>query len=100
MIRNVTTLKVKLPNGEDRLVIKSPDYETKDDYIYSPKKLDGSGYGICCDSVENAIKFMVQWECNHEIINNDAVSEHKNFTPLPYKCTKCNKHFYTKPQTV
>jgi hypothetical protein len=97
MSRKVTTIKVCLPNGEDRLVLKSPDYETRDGFIYSPRKVDGeSGYGVCFENLDNAVEFMFQQDCKHNIINNTAVSIHKNSTPLPFKCSICNKHFYTK----
>ena len=97
MSRKVTTLKVCLPNGEDRLVLKSPDYETRDGYIYSPRTTDNTGYGVCFETLDSSIEFMFQQDCKHNIINNTAVSIHKNSTPLPYKCSICNKHFYTKP---
>ena len=98
MSRKSTTLKVCLPNGEDRLVLKSPDYETRDRFIYSPRKLDNTGYGVCFENLDNAVEFMFQHECQHKIIANNTVSEHKNFTPLPYKCSICNKHFYSIPK--
>ena len=98
MLRKATTLKVCLPNGEDRLVLKSPDYESRDSFIYSPRKLDNTGYGVCFENLDDAIEFMFQKDCKHNIIANNTVSEHKHFTPLPYKCSICNKHFYSIPK--
>lgn len=98
MLRKATTLKVCLPNGEDRLVLKSPDYESRNSFIYSPRKLDNTGYGVCFENLDDAIEFMFQKDCKHNIIANNTVSEHKNITPLPYKCSICNEHFYSIPK--
>ena len=94
--RKYSTVEVTLPNGELRKVFIAPDPESSYDMIYSPMKMNGEGYGVACESLENAIKFMFQQECKHNIIDNDAVSQNTSITPLPYKCTICNKHFIIK----
>ena len=93
---------VTLPNGEPRKVFISPDYDSSYDMTYSPRRMDGTGYGVACDSLEHAIKFMFQWDCEHNIVANDVVSpEPHKWTPLPFKCTKCNMHFMTlNPKTL
>lgn len=97
MKRTVKTINVTLPNGEHRLVIEHPDSESRYNMLYSPQKLNGEGYGVVCESLENAIKFMFQFECKHNIIPNEVVSDDPSkWTPLPYKCTICNKHFMHK----
>jgi hypothetical protein len=93
MKRKFTTVEVTLPNGQPRKVIISPDYDSSYDMNYTPKRMDGTGYGITCESLDNAINFMFQWDCQHNIITNDKVSDNPRITPLPYKCTKCDKHF-------
>lgn len=94
MKREIKTIEVTLPNGEPRLVIEWPDPESSYDMIYSPKRMNGDGYGVACSSLQNAITHMFQWDCSHDIIPNDVVSDTpEKFTPLPYKCTICNKHF-------
>jgi hypothetical protein len=93
MKRETKTHDVVLPNGESRRVIEWPDPESSYDMIFSPKRMDGTGYGVACESLENAIKFMFQADCEHNVITNNAVSDKPHLTLLPYKCTKCNKHF-------
>lgn len=91
--RTHSTLDVILPNGEARKVVKWPDPESSYDMIYSPKRMDGTGYGVACASLQNAITHMFQTDCKHDIVVNIAVSDTPKHTPLPYKCTICNKHF-------
>ena len=91
--RTHSTLDVILPNGEARKVVVSPDYDSSYDMNYSPKRIDGTGYGVTCTSLENAITYMFQTDCKHNVIVNIAVSDTPRHTPLPYKCTICNKHF-------
>lgn len=95
--RKYQTIDVTLPNGEPRKVFISPDPESSYDMMYKPLRMDDTGYGVVCESLENAIKFMFQWDCDHHIVENDVVSpEPHKWTPLPFKCTKCHKHFITK----
>ena len=89
------TIEVKLPNGEMRKVFIYPDTESYG-LLYKPLRMNNEGYGVVCESLDNAIKFMFQWDCDHNIIPNDVVSPNpERWTPLPFKCTKCNKHFIT-----
>lgn len=91
---NSGDITVLLPNGESRLVYIRPDPESSYDMLYSPKRMNGEGYGVVCSSLERAITFMYQWDCSHNIIPNDVISDDpQRWTPLPYKCTICNKHF-------
>lgn len=93
--RTYSTLDVILPNGEPRRVFISPDPESSYDMMYKPLRMDGTGYGVVCASLENAITYMFQTDCKHNVIVNIAVSDTPRHTPLPYKCTICNKHFIT-----
>jgi hypothetical protein len=94
MKRQTRTHEVTLPNGEPRLVVEWPDPESMHAMIFSPKRMDGGGYGVACDTLETAITHMFQTDCEHNVIVNDIVSpEPHKWTPLPFKCTKCNKHF-------
>lgn len=86
-------LKVQLPNGEYRLVAVSKDLENHTQKQYYPMKLDKSGYGVSCESLDNAINHIFQTDCNHNVIINDATSNDPRITPLPYKCTICDKYF-------
>ena len=88
------TVDVILPDGQKKQVLMSPDPDHGGQiYMYIPKNLDGTGYGVACNSMENAIKHMVEYHCEHNVIANDTVSDNPKAVPLPYKCTKCNKHF-------
>lgn len=92
--RVIKTHDVILPNGEPRRVVEWPDPESSYDMLFSPKRINGDGYGVVCESLENAITHMFQTDCEHNVIPNDVVSpEPHKWTPLPFKCTKCNKHF-------
>jgi hypothetical protein len=93
MGRNTKTHLVTLPNGEERKVIEWPDPESRHAMLFSPKRMNGDGYGVTCESLQSAITWMFQWDCEHNVIENDTVSNDPKSTPLPFKCTKCNKHF-------
>jgi hypothetical protein len=87
-------IKVTLPNGEKRIVLKSKDFETRDGHIYSPRQKDGvSGYGVCFETLESATTWMFQQDCKHKIVENTAKPTQPNFIPHPFKCSVCNKHF-------
>ena len=87
-------IEVTLPNGEPRKVYESPDLESSTAMMYKPMRMDDTGYGVVCESLENAILFMFQTDCEHKVIENDVVSpEPHKWTPLPYKCIICNEHF-------
>ena len=93
MNRGTKVHLVTLPNGEPRKVIEGPDPESRYNRLFSPRKMDDDGYGVACESLQSAITWMFQWDCEHNVIENDAVSNDPKLTPMPYKCTKCNKHF-------
>lgn len=91
-------IKVTLPNGEKRVVVKSKDFETINGHIYSPRQKDGvSGYGVCFETLEGATTWMFQQDCQHKVVENKAKPTKPGFTPLPFKCSVCNKHFYSYP---
>ena len=48
-------VEVTLPNGEPRKVFISPDPDSRYDMMYKPLRMDGDGYGVVCESLENAI---------------------------------------------
>lgn len=88
--RGFRTIDVTLPNGEPRRVIEEPDLESTTAYQYTPKRMNGDGYGVTCESLERAIQWMFTTDCNHKFIKNTKVSTNPRITLFPYVCSICD----------